>query len=622
MIYPQEVIEEVRASNDIIEVVSRYVALTNRGGNHFGLCPFHNEKTPSFSVNATKQMYHCFGCGAGGNVISFVMQIENYNFLDALKFLADRINYTLPVANASDNAKSKENLRLRKVLQEIHVAAARFYHANLQNADLAESAAVRQYLAERGISAKIVKKFGLGFSLEDWDKLYKHLQEQKFNVEDMLKSGLVAVNKNGGYYDRFRNRLMFPIIDVDNNVLGFGGRIIEPKESQTEQIKPTETHTAKYINSSESPIFSKGRLLYGINAARKAQLQNGVQKDIIIVEGYMDVIALHQAGFPQTVGVLGTALTSQHCRLLKRINCNAVILLFDRDTAGLKAMYKAIPILLNEGIKVRCLQVTEDVKDPDEYIKKYGASGFVRLLQQAKNHASFRIDLLAKSFDINDSEQRVTFTQQAARVLADINSPIETNVYVQETAEFTGLSENAILTEVVSQRKQNFSTDKPPKERQNMRQNSRNSAVNNAANNSKKNNAAFIKARKGLLNLLVLYPQLAAKIKETLPLEDLGDIVAIKILQLTYQNSEQNITAAPASIISQFETLEEQQQAADLLKNINDFESLYPQPQIAEKALHHMSGTIKKVITQTQAFAMQEDSGDFSALGRILVGRS
>ncbi|MCL1986818.1 MAG: DNA primase [Firmicutes bacterium] len=587
MIYPQEVIEEVRANNDIVDIVSKYVALTNKGGNYFGLCPFHNEKTPSFSVNSAKQMYHCFGCGAGGNVVSFVMQSENYNFLDAIKFLADRIHYTLPTPTASDSAKSNENLRLRSSLQEIYVAAARFYHDNLQEP-------ATQYLLDRGITPKIIKNFGLGFSSADWDKLYKHLQAKKFSHEDMLASDLIR-EKNGKYYDRFRNRIMFPIIDFDNKVVGFGGRIIEEP--------PNDQQIAKYLNSAETPLFSKKRQLYGINTARKAQ-----NKDIIIVEGYMDVIALHQAGFTQAVGVLGTALTVHHCRLLKRANCNSVILLFDRDSAGVKAMYRSIPILLNEGIKVRCLQVTEDVKDPDEYIKKYGVVGFLRLLDQAKNHATFRIDILAKERDLTDSEQRIDFTQQAARVLAEIQNPIEADVYIQDTAELAGISADVILSEV--KKDKSYSAEKPPRELTH--------ATSAKANLLKK---GFANAVTTCINILLVYPKYSGKIKEILAPENLDDNVTLKILDIVHRNNEHNLKTEPADIITQFETLTDQKHAAEILKEFATFEkmSTSKREQDIEKLLNDMCGIIKKNALEIRKNETQQITTDLHSIGTVLT---
>ena len=566
MHYPQEAIEDIRAGNDIADVVGGYVELKSRGGKLFGLCPFHSEKTPSFSVSSDRQMYYCFGCGAGGNVISFIMQIENYDFIDSVKFLADRINYILPQA-AAINEHQKKQLRSREVLREINKAAARFYYDTLQ-ADTIEAESARQYLNIRGIHPKLRKVFGLGLSPKDWDRLISSLKN--FKPEDLAEAGLVKLNKNGGYYDRFRGRLMFPIMDIDGHVVGFGAREMDGDGP-------------KYLNSPETVLFDKSRQLYGIHAARKSR-----RKEIIIVEGYMDVLSLNQAGFAQTVGVLGTALTSHHSRLLKRINCETVILLFDRDTAGVNAVLKAIPILLEAGFKVKCLQVTEDTNDPDEFLQKHGPARFGQLLEQAKSHAAFRIDLLAKEYNLQNTEQRILFTQEAAKALASIQSTIEADAYIQETAKLTGIAPQAIQTEMDKQRAPRFTRTNAPRDRLKLR--------------IPKNERGVVDARKGILSILMTSPSANLIMQEHLSPKEMGDGIGPKLLELIYKNCEKSA----ADIITRFETLEEQKQAAEMLKDSLNFED----HTALEKALNEMWKTIKRAHFKSCMEEIEQTDGE------------
>ena len=595
MRYPQEVIEEVRAGNDIVDVVGGYVALRNRGGNFFGLCPFHNEKTASFSVNSDKQMYHCFGCGAGGNVISFVMQIENYDFLEALRFLADRIRFVLPEAQQGQAAQMQ--LRERDVLREMHKLAARYYHDNLL-AETGEAAAARSYLEERGISPGLWKRFGLGLSLEEnsaWDGLLKNLHNNGFILPDMVKSGLVSTGKKGTHYDRFRGRLMFPIMDIAGFVVGFGGRVM---------VNGDDASKPKYLNSPETPLFDKSRQLYGIHTARKAR-----SKEIIIVEGYMDVISLHQAGYPQTAGVLGTALTAHHARLLKRVNCSSVILLFDRDKAGVQALMRAIPVLLEAGIRVKCLQVTEDVNDPDDYIRKYGAARFGQLLETAKNHAAFRIELLADEYDLENTEQRIKFTQEAAAVLAGIESSIEADAYIRETAKMSGIAPQAISAEMDKQRSKFYSSAPAPRDRPGLRLNLR----------SKQSERGLIEARKGILSMLLAYPELSRKMRDFLSPEEIGEGPVSKLLELAYQNAEAGRVSAPADIIAQFETLEEQQQIAEILRDTPHFED----ENAMEKALNDMWRCVKQAwINKLNSVELEQKNEEIDINAIISQGKA
>jgi DNA primase len=528
MPYPHEVLDEVRTGNDIVDVVGAYVTLRPQSNNHFGLCPFHNENTPSFSVNRDKQIFYCFGCQAGGNVISFIMRIENYDFMDALRFLADRIHYVLPQPEQSKAVK--QAARSREKTAEINQKAARFFYDYLQGS-AEEAVLARSYLDKRGIPPLLRRRFGLGLSPAGWDGLITYLRGMDYTPADLQEAGLAVPNKRQGHHDRFRERLMFPIMDLNDRVIGFGGRILEKGEP-------------KYLNSPETPLFDKKRHLYGLLLARKAKA-----KEIIIVEGYMDVIGLHRAGFINTAGVLGTALSADHARLIKRINCESVILLMDSDQAGTNAALRAIPVLLAGGLKVRVLQVTE-AKDPDEYIRQYGAKPFAKLLETAQNHINFRVDILRKQYNLRETDQRVAFTQEAAAILATLSSAIETDAYTQEIAAATGISPDAILAETQKQRGapsgvvplRPLRTRTGPRGEHGLRE-----------------------ARKGLINLALTYSPACRALKESryLSPEEMGDELSRRLLELAFENV--NPLLAPADIITRFETIDEQQKAAEIL---------------------------------------------------------
>lgn len=556
MPYPQEIIEEVRSLNDIVDVVGTYVALKSKGGRHFGLCPFHNERTPSFSVSADKQMFHCFGCGAGGNVFSFVMKIENYDFTEALKLLADRVHFILPQPQQTKAAR--QAYRDKEIMAEMHAKAARFFYDNLQ-ADTPEARAARQYLDKRGVAPKIRVKYGIGLSPPDWDKLFDYLKEQGYEPRLIAAAGLAATSqkRTDTYYDRFRGRLMFPILEAGGKVIGFGGRVMDGGEP-------------KYLNSPETPLFNKSRCLYGLNLARKAKAS-----EMILVEGYMDVISLYQAGFYNVAGVLGTALTGEHARLLKRGNCESVLLLLDSDEAGTAAALRAIPALLASGLKVRVLQVT-GAKDPDEYIKQYGPVHFGRLLETARSHVAFRVELLRRKYDLSQTEQRVAFTQEAAALLASLSSAIETDAYMKEIAALTGISPDAIRAEVERGR----ATEEKV------------GASGYIRPRSKSGDAGLNGARGGLLQILFSNPAACRALERSgalMPAET-GDEVTAKLLTLAFACGRANRTLAAADALTYFDTLEEQQRASELLRGAQFFDS----DTEVEKALNEMISVIKR----------------------------
>ena len=405
MRYPEEVVEEVRMKNDIVDVISGYVKLQKKGSNYFGLCPFHNEKSPSFSVSPSKQMYYCFGCGAGGNVITFVMEYENYSFMEALQMLADRAGVALPKQEYSKEAK--EAADLRTALLEINRMAANYYYYQLTNP---QGEAGYRYLRDRQLSDDTIRHFGLGFANKTSDDLYRYLRAKGYDDRILKETGLVTIEERGAH-DKLWNRVMFPIMDVNNRVIGFGGRVMGAGEP-------------KYLNSPETKLFDKSRNLYGLNYARLSR-----EKYILICEGYMDVIAMHQAGFTNAVASLGTAFTTQHAALLKRYT-DKVVLTYDSDGAGTKAALRAIPILRDVGISIRVLNM-QPYKDPDEFIKNMGAEAFRERIEQARNSFLFEIDVLKRNYEMEDPEQKTEFYNQVAKKLCEFPEALERDNYLE-----------------------------------------------------------------------------------------------------------------------------------------------------------------------------------------------
>ncbi len=410
MFFSEELVEEVRLKNDIVDVISGYVKLQKKGSSYFGLCPFHNEKSPSFSVSRSKQMYYCFGCGAGGNVFTFIMEYENYTFVEALKMLAERAGVDLPEMEYSKEAKEKADLK--STLLEVNKLAAKYFYAQLK-AEQGKTA--HTYLTQRGLSEETITAFGLGYSNKYSNDLYRYLKMKGYKDSILSKAGLINIDEKNGVYDKFWNRVMFPIMDVNNRVIGFGGRVMG-------DAKP------KYLNSPETEVFDKSRNLYGLNRARTSR-----KSYFLICEGYMDVIALHQAGFTNAVASLGTALTTGHASLIKRY-VNEVYLTYDSDEAGTKAALRAIPILREAGISAKIIRM-EPYKDPDEFIKNLGAEAFEERIQKARNGFMFSLEVLEREYDMNSPEGKTAFFNEAARRLGEFEEEIERNNYIDAVAE-------------------------------------------------------------------------------------------------------------------------------------------------------------------------------------------
>lgn len=431
--YSDEVINDVRQSNDIVDVISQYVHLKRSGRNFFGLCPFHNEKSPSFSVSPDKQIFHCFGCGVGGNVFSFITQIEGINFVEAVQMLAERANIQLPTLQDNGDSQREE---LKAKVYKVNEFTAEFYHQNLYKP---QAKIAQEYVKKRQLSNETLKSFKIGFSGK-FDELYQELKKQGFGESEILESGLVNKNERGQYIDRYRNRLMFPICDARGKVIAFGGRVLDDS-------KP------KYINSPENVVYSKGRNLFGLNVAKKGDL-----KRILIVEGYMDVISLHQRGITNVVAPLGTALTEQQGWLLRK-NSEQIILSFDSDEAGLKAKLRALDILQNMGCDLRILQM-EGAKDPDEYIIKYGNARFNNLVDKALSIIEFKVKILKKDLNLENTNDKIKFLNEIAKLISNVNNTIEREVYIEKIAKEYDISKEAIYAEVNKLTYKNVKTEK------------------------------------------------------------------------------------------------------------------------------------------------------------------
>ncbi len=418
---PESFLREVEERNDIVELVSSYVSLTKRSGqNMFGLCPFHSEKSPSFSVSSSRRIYHCFGCGKGGSVINFVMEIENLNFPEAVEFLAKRAGLTMPEREQDERSKQRERLFA------LHKEAARFYYGELVSGE--RSNAAREYMQRRGIGKKVAKNFGIGAAPDSWDALLRAMKAKGYTEEELFQGGLVRRGKNGGFYDVFRDRLVFPVIDVRGNVIGFSGRALGDGEP-------------KYLNSPETPIFSKTHNLFGLNLAKKSKSGH-----IILVEGNIDVIALHQAGFDSAVASLGTSLTGEQARLMSRYT-QEVVIAFDADKAGQSAAKRAIGLLekLDLGVKVLSM---EGAKDPDEYIEKFGADAFANLLSQSEHHVDYRLQRIKAQYDMTTDEGKLGYLREATELVAGFSNAVERELYAMRIAADCTVSVEAVMSEL------------------------------------------------------------------------------------------------------------------------------------------------------------------------------
>ncbi|MBQ2925722.1 MAG: DNA primase [Ruminiclostridium sp.] len=485
MAIPSAFLDELVARSDIVDVVSDYVTLTPKGGSYWGLCPFHGEKTASFHVLPDRQLYHCFGCGKGGGVISFVMELENLPYVDAVRLLAKRAGMEFPERDMDESSRRK-----RAKLLALNKEAARFFHSQLHSPIGREGL---EYLRGRGLSKGIMTRFGLGFAPESWDSLIKAMAQKGFDKGALLDAGLAVSNQKGGIYDRFRNRVMFPIIDLRGDVIGFGGRVLGDA-------------TPKYLNSPDSPVFNKSRNLFALNLAKTTKLGR-----IVLTEGYMDTISLYQAGFDCAVASLGTALTADHAKLLSRFT-KEVVICYDADTAGIQAANRAIPLLEKTGLKVRVLRVT-GAKDPDEFIRKFGPDAFARLLDQSENYVEYNLRQIQSKYDLSDPVQKTEFARESAGMLAGLDSPVEREVYAGQVAELTGIGKPALLQEIGRARNSKLWAAKKKQTRRDMTPVTQ---VQPKARQMRYENTRSARAEEGILRLLMLD---GALVRETAGLE-------------------------------------------------------------------------------------------------------
>lgn len=524
--YSDELIEEVRSRNDIVDVISGYVRLTKKGSTYFGLCPFHNEKTGSFSVSPNKQMYYCFGCGAGGNVFTFLMQYENFSFPEAMEALAERAGIELPKQEMS--AQAKKEADKRQILLEINKAAGKYYYMLLRSEHGKQA---YEYFRKRELSDATMQKFGLGYSDKYSDDLYRYLRKLGYDDAILKESGLVSIDEVRGGHDKFWNRAMFPIMDVHNKVIGFGGRVMGDGEP-------------KYLNSPETKIFDKSRNLYALNFARQTK-----KPQMLLCEGYMDVIALHQAGFDNAVASLGTAFTSGHASLLKRYT-KEVYLTFDSDGAGIKAALRAIPILKEVGLTAKVINM-KPYKDPDEFIKALGAEEYQKRIDAAENSFMFEIRILEQKYDMKDPEGKTAFQTEVAKKLLDFTTELERNNYMEAVADKYHMSFEALRNLVNQLGTQGGLV----KER---------TPLKSGLNEKKhKKEDGMKQSQKLLLTWLIEYDNLYDKIKDIITPEDFTEDIFRKVAELLYEQKKSG-AVNPAQIISLFAEEEEQREVAEL----------------------------------------------------------
>ena len=535
--YSDEIIEEVRQNNDIVDIISQYVHLTRKGRNYFGLCPFHNEKSPSFSVSPDRQIFHCFGCGVGGNVYTFLMKIEGITFREALEQLAERANIQLPtLENNADTAREE----LKEKVYKVNEFTAEFYHQNLYK-PVAKIA--QEYVKKRRMNTETLEAYKIGYSGK-FDELYKALKSQGFGEKEILESGLVNKNDNGTYIDRYRNRLMFPICDARGKVIAFGGRVLDDS-------KP------KYINSPDNIVYSKGRHLFGLNVAKKDSA-----KKILIVEGYMDVISLHQRGITNVVGALGTALTEQQGWLLRRTT-EQVILGFDADGAGQTAIARSMEILQKMGCDMRVLQI-EGAKDPDEFIVKFGEGRFKLAIDNAISLVEFKVKNLKKELNLENTGDKIKFLNEIAKILSKVENTMEREIYIEKIAKGYNISKEAIYAEV---NKLIYSGVKEDKKLQNQ-----NREIRHITREQKDKGVIdeTLKRRENTIIALLLdaNTNIFKKIKEHIKPEDFKDEINRKIAKQLYEELEKS----DANINKLIDTFDEETKSHITMVMATDYE--------------------------------------------------
>ena len=576
MYYPDELVEEVRMKNDIVDVVSGYVKMQKKGSSYFGLCPFHNEKSPSFSVSPGKQMFYCFGCGAGGNVFTFVMKYENYTFQEAIKMLAERAGVNLPEIEYSEEAKRKEDKRTK--LLEINKEAAKYFYYQLRS----ERGKIGlDYLKGRQLSEDTMKQFGLGFSNVTSDDLVKYLKTKGYEDQLIQEAGLASFDERYGFHDKFWNRVMFPIQDINHRVIGFGGRVMGDG-------KP------KYLNSPETMIFDKSRNLYGLNFARTSR-----KDQIILCEGYMDVISMHQAGFTQAVASLGTAFTAGQANILRRY-AKEVILAYDSDGAGINAALRAIGILKEVELTGKVLNLTPH-KDPDEFIKAEGVEAFQERINQAENSFFFELRIMERNYNLQDPESKTQFHRETAKKLCEFSEDVERENYIQAVADKYHIGFDNLRKLVLSYASKTGMVQPAVRPKSGIQQ------KNTPEENRRKPQRLF-------LTWLVEEPAVYPKVKKYISLEDFTEDLYKKVAERLFEELEKG-EINPAAIISLFTDEEEQREVAGVF---NTRLQEITTKQDKEKAFHDIVMALKR--NSYDYFSTQLGS-DVQALNKVIEGK-
>ena len=576
MFYPDEIIEEVRNQNDIVDVISEYVKLQKKGANYFGLCPFHNEKSPSFSVSPGKQMYYCFGCGEGGNVISFVMKYENYSFIEAVQMLASRAGIELPQVTMSK--EEKENADKRSQILTINTLAAKFYYYMLKSE---KGAFAYHYLRGRELSDNTITGFGLGYSDKYSDSLYKYMKSKGYKDDILKETGLFTFEEKG-VHDKFWNRVMFPIMDVNNKVIAFGGRVMGDG-------KP------KYLNSPETKVFDKSRNLYGLNIARTSR------KDyLLICEGYMDVISLHQAGFNNAVAALGTSFTSGHASLIKRY-AKEVVLTFDSDGAGIKAALRAIPILREAGLSIKVLSM-KPYKDPDEFIKALGPEAYEERIEKATNYFIFQVGTLMNEYNLDDPSEKTEFHNKVADMLLEFEDEIERNNYLESVCRTFNIPLDG-LRQLVKKKGLNYIGKKQREEKETIK------------SGNKEKEEAVVLAQQILLTWLIEEKNIFESVAKYVSPSDFSDDFYKRVAGIFWAQMEEN-EANPAKIIDNFQDEDEHKKVAALFNSPLINQNLTMQEK--EKAVNDAVILIKKKSLDDRA----KNATDISEMQNIIQAKA
>ena len=504
-------LDELSARNDIVEIVSQYVQLKKSGANYFGLCPFHNEKTGSFSVSPDKQIFHCFGCGAGGGVITFIMKAEGLTFPDAVRYLAERAGMQIPEQGEAERKAARHRERLYALCRD----AGRYYYDTLWRP---ENRTAQQYFINRGLSRRTMNRFGLGYAPDSFHALIDAMTAKGYTREELMDAGLVSRSEKGHIYDRFRNRVMFPIIDVRGHVIAFGGRVLDDS-------KP------KYLNSPETPIFHKSRNLFALNLSKSTK-----NDYFILAEGYMDVIALHQAGFDSAVASLGTSLTEEQARIIAR-HTDRIVISYDADGAGQAAAQRAIDILKKCDLQVKVLRIP-GAKDPDEFIKQFGRDAFLRLLDQSENQVDYRLEQIRKKYDLSDDSQKVGFLQEAAQLLSSLPSAVEREIYGRHAAETAGVSPEAVAQEVKKAFQRRLRKEQKQQERRDLTPAIQ---LQPKSRGLRYENIRSARAEEGVLRLLLLDPSLHRELTQLRP-EEFSSPLLGKAYALLLRRAEEGLS--------------------------------------------------------------------------------